>query len=281
MSQNEIRISQINIYPIKSCAGTSLTRAKVGLRGLENDRRWMVVDRNDMFITQRQYQRMALIRPLLPDASSPDDVLITLSAPGMTDFVLRKNFGERILPRFVQVWDDVCEAVDQGDEVATWLSTFLDVTCRLVEMENGFARKVDPLYAVADEDQVSFADGYPLLIISKASLDDLNSRLETPLLMNRFRPNLVAIGCSAYEEDTWREIRIGSVDFAAVKPCARCTITTVDQATAEKGVEPLRTLATYRRSLQGVLFGQNLIQRSQGEIELHDLVQIKQLAAKV
>jgi uncharacterized protein YcbX len=172
--------------------------------------------------------------------------------------------------RPVVIWRDTCPAVDQGDEVAGWLSDFLHANCRLVRMADDFVREVDPTYASSPADQVGFADGFPCLLIAEESLADLNSRLAEPLPMNRFRPNIVISGGVPFGEDHVGRLRIGEIVFYAPKACARCTITTVDQATGETGKEPLRTFATFRRAQRSVLFGQNLIHATTGTIRVGD-----------
>ena len=141
-------------------------------------------------------------------------------------------------------------------------------------MRDADIRPVNPMYAHSENDQVGFADGYPILLLSEASLDDLNSRLETPLPMNRFRPNIVVTNTEHYAEDTWKTIRIGDITLDIVKPCARCAITTTNQDTAERGKEPLKILSTYRNHEHGVIFGQNIIHRNQGQINIGDTVEI-------
>jgi uncharacterized protein len=254
-------------YPIKSCAGTSLVEATVGHRGLIHDREFMVVDASTgLFLTQRDLPRMALIRP------SVEDDLLRLDAPGVSQLVLdpvRQGPTCKVI-----VWRDRCHAVDQGPEVAAWLSKFLETDCRLVRMAEDYVRRVDWRYAVNESDQVGFADGYPFLLISEESLADLNIRLSDPLPMNRFRPNVVVSGGAAFQEDQWRCIRVGDIDFHLVKPCARCVITTTDQATGERGKEPLTTLASFRRKNRSVLFGQNMIHSGPGTIRHGDLVEV-------
>ncbi len=254
-------VSQVNIYPIKSCAGTSLARSQIDARGFVNDRRWLVVDEDWSFLTQRELARMALIKP------DVDDHCLRLSAPDMPAFELPVDQpGERVA---VTIWKDSgVGAVDQGDAVAQWFSDYLKQNVRLVRFADDYLRQVSQKYAPRASDQVGFADGYPFLIASEESLADLNTRLETPLPMNRFRPNIVVRGADEpYAEDTWKAIRIGDVIFDVVKPCARCAITTTDQQTAKRGKEPLRTLATYRPGNGGgPLFGQNAIQRSTGSV---------------
>jgi hypothetical protein len=175
----------------------------------------------------------------------------------------------------VQVWRDVCDAVPLGEEVNRWFSDFLELSCQLVYMDESTFRPVNPSYATNNE-QVSFADGFPFLLISEASLQDLNQRLDEPVPMNRFRPNLVVSGCEAFAEDDWREIHIGSISFRVVKPCSRCSITTVEQTTGIRGKEPLLTLAQYRRRSGEIFFGQNLISGELGTLQIGDVVKIEQ-----
>ncbi len=212
---------------------------------------------------------MALIKPAL------DDHCLRLSAPGADAFELPVDQdGRRVA---VSIWkDDGVGAVDQGDAAADWFSAVLGRSVRLVRFADDFVRQVDQRYAPRETDQVGFADGYPFLIISEASLADLNTRLDEPLPMNRFRPNIVVSGApQAYAEDTWKEIRIGDVGFDVVKGCARCAITTTDQVTTRRSKEPLRTLMTYRPVRKsGPLFGQNAIHRSTGTIHVGDSLEV-------
>jgi uncharacterized protein YcbX len=227
----------------------------------------MLVDADGRFLSQREHARMALIEPQLGDDT------LSLAAPGrdtMSSPVLSR--GEC---REVTVWGDRCEAVDQGDAVAEWASSFLGERCRMVRISDDAVRAVDRDFAVSDGDQVGFADGYPILLATEESLADLNDRMAEALPMNRFRPNIVLSGVEPFAEDGWRRIRIGGIAFAAVKPCARCVVTTTDQATAKRGQEPLRTLATYRQVPgRGVMFGQNLIHLSTGVIRVGDPVEL-------
>jgi uncharacterized protein YcbX len=263
-----IVVSALNVYPIKSCAGIALDVARLGPRGIMHDRSFMLVDREGMFLTQREHPRMALIRP----AISADGEL-TLRATGMQALTIVSNQHG---PRYpVTVWKYTGDGIDQGDEVAEWFSSFLSLDCRLILFPNEAVRRSNPKYAKREQDQVAFADGYPCLLISEASLVDLNTRLEQPLPMNRFRPNIVVGGTEPYAEDTWRVIRIGEVMFDIVKPCDRCVITTTDQITTQRGKEPLKTLATYRQATDnGVMFGQNLTYARPGTIRVGDRVEI-------
>ncbi|MES9963194.1 MAG: MOSC domain-containing protein [Candidatus Sedimenticola sp. 20ELBAFRAG] len=255
---SEISLSGIFFYPVKSFAGIALNSAPVVARGISCDRRWMVVGADGDFMTQRNHPRMALIRvELIPGG-------VRLQAPGMSSLDVERVAGGGVEIE-VQVWGDHCNARLADESAAQWLTGYLGTDARLVFLPDSNSRQVDLDYA-KEGDQVGFADAFPFLLISEASLGDLNSRLEHPLPMNRFRPNLVVSGCEPYEEDSWRLIRIGDIAFRVVKPCSRCAVPTTDQATAERGVEPLRTLATYRQRGNKVYFGQNLVHDGVGEI---------------
>jgi len=267
-----IIVSALYLYPIKSCSGISLEVAEIGQRGIRGDRAFMVVDQTGQFITQRQRPRMALIQPVVRE-----DGVITLTAPNMPEIsMIADDVGKRY---DVKVWRDTCIGVDQGDAIAAWFSTFLGVACRVVYMSEDFVRQVDPRYATKEQDQVAFSDSCPFLLVNEASLADLNARMQEPLPVNRFRPNVVVQGTLPYVEDMWRKISIGQVAFHIVKASKRCPITTTDQATAVVGKEPLKTLATYRRAQKGVIFGQNMIHAHEGIIHLGDTVEVVEKAA--
>lgn len=263
-----LRLSEITIYPIKSAGRIALELAEVEARGLAQDRRWMLIDENQRFLTQRQHPRMALIDVRL------DGAALVLNAPGMDTLVLPFAYA-RVETAEVTIWRDRCAAWVCPEDVNAWFSHFMGLSCRLVHMAEDQIRPVDPDYAQAG-DTVGFADGYPLLLISEASLVDLNTRLESPVSMRQFRPNLVVAGGRAFQEDGWRRIRIGECEFELVKPCARCVLTTVDpdRGVAHPGREPLRTLMRYRTRENGVMFGQNLIARRLGRLRLGDAVEI-------
>jgi uncharacterized protein YcbX len=263
-----LRLTQIHFYPIKSCAGTPLTEATIGRRGIVRDRELMIVEASTgEFVTQRELPALALIRPELAGSR------LTLRARDAPDFTHAVVASGRV--RSVVVWDDQCPAVDQGDAVASWLSAFLSAEVRLVRLAEDYVRPVDPTYAVTPADEVGFADGYPLLLTSQESLDELNRKLAVPVPMNRFRPNVVIEGSGEpFAEDHYRTIRIGEVTFHLVKLCSRCVTTTVDQATGRAGHEPLATLSRFRRQGSKVLFGQNLIHANQGIIRVGDSVEI-------
>ncbi len=260
-------LTQINVYPVKSLGGFSTLLANVEARGLQHDRRWMLVDKKGRFLTQRALPRMALVSVAL----TPDGLL--LSAPGMGPLEVPFEPEAAARRQTVQVWRSVCEAAPVGEEADGWFGEFLGVPCRLVFMPEETRREVNPEYS-AGEGIVSFADGYPLLLLGEASLRDLNSRLEQPVPTNRFRPNLVVSGVPAYAEDGWTRVHIGGVTFHGVKSCDRCGLITVDQEAGEAaGPEPLRTLAGYRSKDQKVLFGRLLIPDGMGTVAVGDAVE--------
>jgi uncharacterized protein YcbX len=264
-----LTLSEIYIYPIKSLGGIRLSSAQVEERGLKYDRRWMLIDGEGTFLTQRAFPEMALLGVELMEnglrVSHRQRALIPLFIP-----FEKPN----TLPISVVVWDDTCQALPVSDEADAWFSHVLDKSCRLVYMPDDSVRRVDEKY-VAEPLNVSLSDGYPLLIIGQASLDHLNSQLPERLPMNRFRPNLVFTGGEPHDEDTWQNFRIGAVDFRGVKLCARCVMTTINQQTLEKGKEPLRTLAKYRSKGNKILFGQNLISLSGGTVRVGDTISLE------
>jgi uncharacterized protein YcbX len=248
-------------YPVKSLGGHACHALTVDERGPQFDRRWMIVEPSGHFITQRQHPRMCLIQTTLDGAG------LTLTAPDMAPLVVRPV--ERGAARLeVVVWDDAVEASTCGSDPDRWLSEFLGLACRLVYLPDDSVRAVDPGFATAS-DQVGFADGYPFLLISQASLDDLSRRVGRPLSMLRFRPNLVVDGCDAYAEDDWKRIRIGALEFRVAKACSRCAIPTIDPQSAERDPTVMRTLLGYRRREdRQTYFGQNLLHDGLGQLEL-------------
>lgn len=254
-----LSISELYIYPVKSCRGIKLNTSEVELFGLKHDRRWMLVDPEGVMLTLRKLSRMCLIQPELTLSG------ICLSAISMQDLMV--DIPNQNKTRKVNVWDDIVDAYDAGDEASTWLSIFLKTECRLVYFpDNGF-RQVDQTYAQKG-DKTAFSDGFPLLLISQASLDDLNQRMESPITIHRFRPNIVIEGCVPFAEDLWKKIRIGNIVFRLVKPCSRCVIPSINIETAEKENEPTRTLASYRRRENKIYFGQNVIAEGEGVIKI-------------
>jgi uncharacterized protein YcbX len=258
-----LSVSALKLYPVKSCRGIAAERARLTERGLAHDREWMIVEADGdpaLFVTQREIPRLALIETRVTADS------LVLEGPGMTALQVGFDAPERTdARRRVVVWRDTVAAIDQGDAAARWLSSFAGTPLRLVRFDRAFRRLCNPQFAGDTGAHTGFADGYPLLVIGAESLRDLNRRLAgngSPALpMNRFRPNLVLEGLEAYDEDHLASLTIGDAQLRLVKPCVRCQITTTDQATAEVGHEPLRTLAGYRHNprLGGVTFGINAI----------------------
>ena len=264
-------LSAIHTFPLKSGAPLSLTQAPVQSRGLMHDRRWMVIDSAGKFVTGRQLSRLTLIR------AQSDEHGLRVDAPGMPMLqISAPTHGVRVK---TAVWGAAVTPLLAGDDAHAWISEFLGAPHRLVYMDDACARplklKYDGIYGL-DSDEVSFADGFPLLLTSQASLDLLNSKLAQPVPMLRFRPNLVVAGTTAHAEDEWKRIRIGECEFEVAKPCTRCVFTTVDFERGERDAngEPLRTLITYRRTPEGVSFGQNLIPRKLGSVQVGDRVEV-------
>lgn len=256
-------ISEINVYPVKSLGGMSLTDSIVEKRGLKFDRRWMLVDENGKFLTQREFPDMATIS-------------VEILPGGLR---VRHTFGEKTISFeplkrqtiSVKIWSSRCRADVYETDVNEYFSDALQMNCRFVLMPPETRRRVNYFYAMHKDDVVSFADAYPFLLTGENSLRDLNEKLENPVPMNRFRPNFVVSGSDAFAEDNWKQIKIGATVFHVVKPCARCVVTTIDQTSGEKqGVEPLKTLASYRipkrSAKKKILFGQNLIAENVGAV---------------
>ena len=257
-------LSEIWIYPVKSLGGIRLTEADVEERGLKYDRRWMIVDQDGLLVTQRQVNKMALIDVAIVE----NGLLISVRNDSEDEiFVPFEPITNQEL--LVKVWDDEVKALTVSNEADQWLSKQLEKEVRLVVMPLSTERKADPKYAKNDEN-VSFADGFPFLIISQASLDHLNSKLAEPIEMKRFRPNFVVTDTEPHEEDNWNNIQIGNIQFEIVKPCARCILTTIDPETSQKGPEPLKTLATYRKINNKILFGQNVVAKDYGTLREGD-----------
>jgi uncharacterized protein YcbX len=264
----ELKLTQISIYPVKSLGGISLSQANVLGKGLQYDRRWMLVDKNGTAMTQRTYPAMALFKLSL----GKDQLSIRLR-----DHCLDLPLENQALlnPLQVNIWDDTVAAFEVSFPANEWFSDLLGVECKLVYFPEQNRRPVNPKYSVNDE-QVSLADAYPFLIIGQSTFDELNGRLTDSVPINRFRPNFVFTGGQPFEEDGWRNFRIGSVRFVGVKLCDRCVLTTVNQDTAEKGTEPLRTLATYRKKDNKIYFGQNLVTLDlQGTVSVGDLIKLE------
>jgi len=262
-----LQISELYIYPIKSLGGISVKQATVTDRGFENDRRWMLVDENNCFITQRQVPEMALLQVAIEDAS----LRVTHKIKGDSiNIPFISGSGEQ---EMVTIWNDICPAVHMSDKVDDWFTTMLGITCRLTHMPDETRRQVDQNYAPGDA-ITSFSDAYPYLIIGQATLDELNSRLEQALPVNRFRPNMVFTGGEPFEEDKLGHFVINHINFYGVKLCARCVIITIDQDSGLKGKEPTKTLSTYRMRNNNVYIGQNLVHKGEGFISVGDSLQV-------
>ena len=264
-----LTLTGLYLYPVKSLGGYAVPTADVTARGLRHDRRWLLVDERNRFMTQRERPELALLAVapahngfLLSHRQRPD--LLPL-------FIPFEATPDRTL--FVTIWDDLVWAWRGTPEADAWLAEALGRPCRLVYMSDMVRRDVEPEHNPEGQ-LVSFADGYPFLLMGEAALSDLNARLAQPVLLNRFRPNLVFGGGAAYDDDTWEQFAIGDVPFRAVRGCGRCVLTTVDQQTATKSPtgEPLRTLAAYRKADSSTLFGQNVTGPDQGRLHLGDAV---------
>ena len=260
-----ITIAALFVYPVKSCRGIAVLQARLTPRGLQYDREWMVVSPDGRFLTQREAPRLALVATALRDHH------LELSAPGLPPLAVPLQRAGRAASIEVTVWRDRVQAFDEGHEAASWLGEHLRRDVRLVRFDDARRRPTDPAWSQGLDGSSAFADGYPVLVLSRASLDDLNSRLPSPLPVDRFRPNVYLDGCAPYAEDAIRGLESERMRLRIVKPCTRCVITTTDQATAvPQGEEPLRTLQTYRwdGALRGVTFGQNAIVERAGLLDV-------------
>jgi uncharacterized protein YcbX len=266
-----LTLSGLYLYPVKSLGGYSVPAAEVTPRGLRYDRRWLLVDERNRFMTQRQQPELALLTV----------------APAYNGFLISHRERPELLPLFipfeatpdrtliVTIWDDLVWAWRGAPEADEWLAEALGRPCRLVYMSDMVRREVEPEFN-PEERLVSFADAYPFLLIGEAALADLNTRLAQPVPMNRFRPSLVFSGGEAYEDDTWDMFQIGETAFRAVRGCGRCVLTTIDQQTATKNPlgDPLRTLTTYRKVDGSILFGQNVTGPATGYLRVGDVLTV-------
>ncbi|MBW5486803.1 MOSC domain-containing protein [Streptomyces bambusae] len=268
-------VQALHVHPVKSVAGTAPDEVDVEPWGLSGDRRWALAGSDGVVITQREQPRMALAqaRPLAGGA-------IALSAPGMPDLVVEVP-APGLLEPVTLFGKKIDTVVADAPAAHAWFSEYLGVPVRLVHLDDPAVRRpVNPEYALPGE-TVSLADAYPLLVTTLASLDALNTLIaqgdhpqEGPLPMNRFRPNVVVAGATAWAEDHWHRIAIGDVVFRGPKNCGRCVITTTDQTTAERGKEPLRTLGRHRRFGKSLAFGRALIPTGTGTIRVGDEVRV-------
>jgi uncharacterized protein YcbX len=257
-------VVSLHVYPVKSMGGLLVSSFRMTDRGPEHDRRFMLVDGDRRFLSQRECPSMALFRTSMAEGRL--EVRHASDPSGGVSVPLRPATGEELR---VQVWDDECVAWRVSETADRWFSGILGRECVLVYMPDHSLRPVDPDYAPGGE-VTSFSDGYPVLVIGESSLEDLNVRLSVPVSMDRFRPNIVFRGGEPFSEDGFRHIRIGDVDFFGVKPCARCVVTTIDPSTGVAGKEPLATLSTYRSRGGKVNFGMNLLHRGEGVVRVGD-----------
>jgi uncharacterized protein YcbX len=266
-----IKISELYIYPVKSLAGIKVNSTKLTQLGFNNDRRWMIIDKNDKFMSQREFAHMATIKTAFKNNQ------LVLSHQDSQMIVPDSNHNKKIR---VTIWKDSIPASHVSEDVDIWLSNILNTHCRLVYMENDDNRQIDKDFAPLNH-FVSFADGYPILVISQASMDDLNDRLPIPVDINRFRPNMVVTGTSAFAEDQWQELSINNIDLKAVKTCARCIMPSINQESGKQDqLNMLATLNKFRKIDNKIKFGQNLIYKDVNQINNHiiscgDLVNLR------
>jgi uncharacterized protein YcbX len=256
-------ITSLHVYPVKSCRGIDVEEARLGVRGLEahglGDRQWIVVDPDGEMLTQREEPRLALIAPRAQAGA------MILSAPGMPDLAVPTDRGARAATGRVAIWKDTVDAIDEGEDAAAWLRACLGARLRLLRFDDRDARPSDPVRTGGLQALNRFSDGYPILLLSRASLADFNERWRAggrdALPMDRFRPNMVIDGIGPYEEDHVAALVSGAIELRPVKACARCSIPSVDQSTGKVGAAPVELLASYRfdARLQGATLGQNTI----------------------
>lgn len=268
---SKISLSALYLYPIKSLGGISLTHWPVDNLGLKYDRRWMLIDENRQFLSQRRLPRMALIKTEIHENE------LIISAPGreLLRLDLEPEQGNTITS---SIWQDEVDTTTVSNKADEWFRAFLGVNCRLVHQPESAIRHVNPKYATPN-DITSLSDGFPFMLISESSLSALNKAMNLELSMQRFRPNLVVSGCDAFAEDAWREISVGSIGFRLPKPCSRCSVPTIDPDTAETGKEPLTTLNRLRKWENKVYFGQNALHDNGGLLSIGDKVVVKTTGA--
>ncbi len=256
-------MSGLRVYPVKSLRPMSPDACQVEKRGLQHDRRWMVINEHGMFRTRRELPHMAQINAVVSDGH------ITLSKEGLETINLPTHPEGQSIE--VEIWKTKTTASVVSSKADEWISRAMGQPSRLVYMTESGNREVNPIYN-AGNDLVGFADAYPILVASESSLQDLNSRLDKPITIDRFRPNVILKGSEPYEEDTWTRIRIGNVVLRSARPDIRCLVTTQDPFTGEAlGPEPLKTLATYRKVEGGVIFGMYYIPETLGRIAVGDV----------
>lgn len=262
-----MHISEINVYPVKSLAGISMPSAELTFAGFQFDRQWMVVETDGTFMTQRIYPQMALIETAIENGK------LKLSSFGMESHLV-DSANKQSTRINTEVWGDAVNAVELSPETSEWLSQALDAPCKLVSFPTDETRQCDPKFSNQGE-HTKFADGFPVLLISQESLDNLNRRLKETVGMDRFRPNLVVSGCEPHAEEKWEKIRVNNVDLRFVKPCERCSVPTVNPQTGVlDGPEPIHTLSSYRQRNGKVFFGMNLIPENEGKISVGDEINL-------
>ncbi|MEO9098837.1 MAG: MOSC N-terminal beta barrel domain-containing protein [Ginsengibacter sp.] len=264
-------VSQLFIYPVKSLGGISVSSATVTEKGFQHDRRWMLVDKNLRFLTQREFPLMALLQVELTKNG-----LKVYHKEKVNCSIVIPFIPESSEPITVQIFDETCEALFANSDADKWFTEMLDIDCSLVFMPDTFQRFVDKKYALHNE-TTGFADAFPFMIIGQASVDDLNKKLPEALPMNRFRPSIVFTGGEPYEEDLLRNFMIQGISFYGVKLCARCVIPTINQDNANKSKEPLKTLALYRQKNNKIYFGQNLLVAGTGTISIGDQIEVLEI----
>lgn len=272
-AMSSAQVSELRIYPVKALRGSAREQVEIEPWGVAGDRRWMIVDSAGTFVSQRKFPALA------PIAAAVEPNGLVLSGAGKQLVVPLPGPDAATLD--VTIWRDTVRVASVGAAAAAWLSAMIGIECRLVYLADPRCRPVNPAYG-APADRVNLADGFPVLLTSLASLAELNRRLPNPVPMSRFRTNIVVQGSEAWAEDRWRRIRIGSVVFRLVKPCQRCTVTTIDQDTGKRPdrTEPLLTLARFRRDAAGrIMFGQNLIPETTGHIGLDDRIEVLEQGA--
>lgn len=264
-------LSAIYVYPVKSLAGIKVSNWVINKKGLLHDRKWMLIDSSNQFLSQRHLPKMVLIKTQLTE----DQLILSTESSGSIALPLYPEDGDTI---DTTIWHDQCAAKSTNPIVDQWLSDFLGIECKLVYQDDNVIRPVDPHYA-STTDQVSFADGFPFLILSEASLKSLNQSMNLQLPIERFRPNLVISQCESYAEDSWREISINNINFRLPKPCSRCSVPAIDTQTAQINKEPLTTLNRLRKWNNRVYFGQNALHDNTGPLSIGNYVEITRIGS--
>lgn len=265
-----LQISQLFVYPVKSLGGVSVTTSEITNKGLKYDRRWMLVDGNLSFITQREFPEMSLLKVEIGNS------FLTISDKFFNKSDLIIPFDQFDNGEYnVTIWNAVCRAIGISKYIDQWFSDILKINCRLVYMPDETMRPVDTTSGYAPKGKfTSFADAYPFLMLSEESLNDLNTRLQTPVAINRFRPNIVFTGATPYFEDELEGFEINEVKFTGLENCARCSIISINQENGAISKEPLKTLSAYRRNGNSVCFGRNVVHSGVGKISVGDEILI-------